>query len=112
MGGIQTTEAAPQEELTKRLWREGMAIGHDYENIRLNISDDLKAILEERRIFDSDIRQVIHFAETSGTKLVNRKTGHFLAHFKPQAVTYWVEYTTGNDEFVIYDAYLHRMEVM
>jgi glutamate synthase (NADPH/NADH) small chain len=84
----------------------------DYASIRLNISDELRAIIEQRQILDSDIQQVIDFAEKSGVKLLNQNTGHFLAHHNPGAVTFWVEYTVGDGEFVIYDAYSHRMEVI
>ena len=61
--------------------------------IGLRISDELREHLEARQILDSDIRQVIDFAERSGIRLLNRGTGRFLAHHKPAAVTYWVEYT-------------------
>jgi hypothetical protein len=34
-----------------------------------------------------------------------------MAHHKPAAVTYWVEYSRDGDEFVVHNAYSHRMEV-
>ena len=97
--------------LLKDLWGESPAGQENYGMIRLSISDELRELLEQRQILDSDIQQVIDFAERSGTKLLNRVTGRFLAHYKPAAVTYWVEYTPAENEFIIHNAYSHRMEV-
>lgn len=77
--------------------------------IRLNISDEIRVLLEKRHILDSDIQRVIDFAESSGTRLVNRLNGHFLSHCRPEKVTFWVEYTVGDGEFIIHNAYSHRM---
>lgn len=97
--------------LLEDLWGEVPAGKEDREMIRLSISDELRELLEQRQILDSDIQQVIDFAERSGNRLLNRRTGHFLAHYKPAAVTYWVEYTPREGEFVIHNAYSHRMEI-
>jgi hypothetical protein len=35
-----------------------------------------------------------------------------LAHHRPNAVTYWVEYTPQDDAFVVHNAYSHRMQVV
>lgn len=97
--------------LLKELWGESAAGEEYYGMIRLSISDELRELLEKRQVLDSDIQQVIDFAERSNTKLLNRRTGRFLAHYKPAAVTYWVEYTFSDGEFVIHNAYTHRMEI-
>ncbi len=89
-----------------------MSEAQGFEKIRLNISDELRALLQERRILDSDMQLVIDFAEKSQTKFLNRQTGHFLAHLQHAAVTYWVEYAVGENEFIIHDAYSHRMIIM
>lgn len=89
-----------------------MTDGQNLEEIRLRISDEVRALLEDRQILDQDIRQVIDFAERSGIRLLNRRTGRFLAHYRPAAVTFWVEYTAAEGEFIIHNAYSHRMEVI
>jgi hypothetical protein len=90
-----------------------MAESRDSEEIRLSISDELRKVLESRKILDSDIRRVIEFAERTRTKLLNRQNGRFLAHHNPAAtVTFWVEYTAAEGEFIIHKAYSHRMEVI
>ncbi len=98
--------------LLEELWGEKPIESERYGRIRLRISEQLRDVLERRLILDSDIRQVIDFAESSGMKLRSSRTGHFLAHFKPAALTYWVEYgCAGEDEFIVYNAYSHRMEL-
>ena len=72
----------------------------------------LRELLEHRQILDSDIQQVIDFAETEQNQASQQADRpHFLAHYKPAAVTYWVEYTPADGEFVVHNAYSHRMEI-
>jgi glutamate synthase (NADPH/NADH) small chain len=101
-----------RRRLLTELWGENVAAEEGYALIKLNISADLQKILDDRQILAEDIQQVIDYAEKNGRKLLNKETGHFLAHHKPAAVTYWVEYTPEADAFVIHNAYCHRMEIV
>lgn len=98
--------------LMRELWGEEMGEKEAHEAVRLRISDDLKSIMEERLILVEDLQRVIEYAERTGNKLLNQETGRFLAHWKPAAVTYWVEYAPEGDEFVVHKAYSHRMEIV
>ena len=101
--------------LKKGILREvwGQTSAGEAETMGFTISGELRDILERRQILDEDIRQVIEYAEQSGNKLVNPQTGHFLTHHKPAAVTYWVEYApAAAGEFIIHNAYSHRMEIV
>ena len=100
-----------KNDLLEELWGEEPVGKEKYGMIGLKISDELRETLEQRQILDSDIQKVIEFAESSGTKLRSSRTGHFLAHWKPSAVTYWVEYEAAEGEFIVYNAYSHRMEI-
>ncbi len=82
------------------------------EGPNLEISEEIRFLMEKRMILKEDIRTVIQWAEETGSKLVNNATGHYLAHYRPGTVTYWVEYSTYGDRFVIHNAYCHRMEVL
>lgn len=97
--------------LIKDFWGEIPAEEEHYGMIHLSISDELREVLEQRQILDSDIRQVIDHAEKSGVKLSNSRSGRLMAHYKPAAVTYWVEYTPSEGEYIVHNAYCHRMEV-
>ncbi len=88
-----------------------MAEAQGYQTLRLKISDEVQQRMEERLILVEDLQQVIDYSERTGSRLLNRNNGHFLAHYKPASVTYWVEYSTSEDEFIIYNAYSHRMEI-
>jgi hypothetical protein len=59
------------------------------ERIVLHISEVYEC-MEERRILLEDILRVIDHAEKTGAKACS-KTGHRLASFKPDIVTYWVD---------------------
>ena len=100
-----------KRKLLTELWGEAMTDGEAYEAIKLNISEDVAALLDERLILVEDIQQVIAYAERTDHKLLNSDTGHYLAHYRPAAVTYWVEYAPEGDVFTVYNAYSHRMEV-
>ncbi|RPH24200.1 MAG: (Fe-S)-binding protein, partial [Bacteroidales bacterium] len=100
-----------KRKLLKELWGEDMDGQAAYAAIRLIIADDVQERLEQRLILVEDIQQVIELAERTGSKLLNRQTGHWLAHHRPNAVTYWVEYTLHGDAFVVHNAYSHRMQV-
>ena len=98
--------------MLREVWGEEVdEVQRDYEAIRLLIAADVQSRLEERLILVEDIQRVIEYAERTGRKLLNPATGHLLAHTRPTAVTYWVEYAPQGDTFVIYNAYSHRMEI-
>jgi hypothetical protein len=78
----------------------------------LRISPEVRAVMEDSLILDSDVQDVIAYAESTGSRLKNRMNGHFIACRKPAHVTYWVEYAAEEDAFTIYDAYCHRLAVV
>jgi hypothetical protein len=102
-----------KRKLTREVWGEEMPGFQDYARITLNIPPEVQSRMEERLILVEDIQQVIAHAENTGKKLLNPRTGHFLAHHRPGNVTYWVEYSPGpaGDGFAIHNAYSHRMVV-
>lgn len=79
--------------------------------LKLLISNEVKEELENRLIRVENIRKVIDRAEKTGDRLINRKTGHFLACNREINVTFWVEYVLQEDGYLIYNAYSHRMEI-
>jgi Fe-S oxidoreductase len=100
-----------KEKLLKELWEETMDGQQPFESIKLVISSEVQERLDTRFILIEDIQRVIEYAERSGARLLNRKTGRYLAYHKPTSVTYWVEYAPQAEEFVIYNAYSHRMDI-
>ena len=82
-----------------------------YEAIRLILSEAVQQTLEARLILVEDIQRVIEYAERTGKRMYNASNGHYLAYYKPNTVTYWVEYTPQEGAFLIHKAYSHRMEI-
>jgi hypothetical protein len=82
-----------------------------YEQLSLLISKEVESLLKERGILCEDVQKTIHHAETTGEKFINVSTDRSLASFRPDRVTYWVEYGKVGDEYRVYTAYSHRMEM-
>lgn len=87
----------------------GMRESH--ENYSLLLSPELRSLLEERLILVEDVQKVIEHAETNAEFFVNEENSHRLAFFKPNLITYWVDYTPEGKQFHVYDAYSHRMDL-
>ncbi len=99
--------------LLKELWGESVGEKEPYEGIALNVSDDVRKVLEERRVLDEDAQQVVEHAERTGAKIFKKDSGRFLAHYKHTSVTFWVEYSSEQDgSFTVHNAYSHRMEIV
>ena len=77
--------------------------------MKLNISPELAECLDKDLILEEDLRQAIHFCETSGKKLIDTKTGRNIGHMVRGPVTYWVEYEPMEDGWRVLDAYSHRL---
>ncbi|MHC1782066.1 MAG: hypothetical protein AB9891_04760 [Anaerolineaceae bacterium] len=81
-----------------------------YEKIQLVLNPEMRALLESRLILVEDIQKVIEHAQASGEFFINQVSGHSLAYFKPNLITYWVEYSKAGEAYEVYDAYSHRMD--
>lgn len=95
--------------LLKELWNESVL--EEVPEVKLVIPDNVKQIMEERLILLSDLSKVIDYAERSGNRFRNTETGHYIAYYRPQRVTYWVEYSPDNDSFLIHNTYSHRLVI-
>jgi glutamate synthase (NADPH) small chain len=101
-----------KRRLLKEVWGEAMdEQPQSFEAIRLLITGDVQARLDERLILVEDIQRVIEYAERTGSRLLNPATGRLLAYYRPTAVTYWVEYSPQGGAFAVHNAYSHRMEI-
>lgn len=84
---------------------------HD-DNAPLQMSIEVKSLLEERGIREEDIRSLLSFAECGRQYHTCEATGHRLAYFTPSKVTFWVEYAPEEAGYRIYSAYSHRMKIL
>lgn len=105
----QENRARLKATLLQAVWREaGVEAQAKFTVI---IPDDVLRIMEDRRILVDDVTRVIEQGETSGNKLKDPASGHYIAYFQPANVTYWVEYLPQGDGFVVRNAYCHRLVI-
>jgi NADPH-dependent glutamate synthase beta subunit-like oxidoreductase len=99
--------------LKRRLLRDvwGENVNEPVFDIELVVAAEVQADLEKKLILLDDIRQTIRHAESSGEKLVDQNSGHFVACHRPVRITYWVEYTIEANRCLVHRAYSHRMEL-
>ena len=100
-----------KRQLLQERWGETVTGQEEYASIQLNFSDEVLAVMEDRLILAEDVQQVIAYGERTGQKLLSPATGHFLAQFRPNTVTYWVEYAPEGEGYTVFNAYSHRMDV-
>lgn len=105
----QENRAQLKTRLLRDVWGEQVSIMEP--SIAVHISEEVRALLEERMILVEDVRRTIAHAELTGDKIENPATGRSVASFRPVCVTYWVEYSRDGDGFAVHNAYSHRMEV-
>lgn len=98
--------------MLRDVWGEAVMDSGLPGSIRIEVSEAVSRIMEERLILEEDVRRVIGHAEKTGLRLLNRETGHFLAHHRPASVTYWVEYSRQGEAYIVHNAYSHRMEIV
>jgi rRNA maturation endonuclease Nob1 len=76
--------------------------------LRLEKTDAVADMLEERHILDEDVKRVIQNAESTGDKLYQTDTDHFLSKLRVGEVTFYVEYSRIDKGYRIHTAYSHR----
>jgi Fe-S oxidoreductase len=82
-----------------------------YEKYKVILSQELRDLIESRLILVEDIQKVIEHAETTREFFIDQESGHALASFKPNLITYWVEYSKAGNSYQIHNAYSHRMNI-
>lgn len=82
-----------------------------YEKFNLILSQEMRDLIESRLILVEDIQKVIEHAEITREFFIDQESGHALASFKPNLITYWVEYSKAGDSYQVHNAYSHRMTI-
>jgi hypothetical protein len=82
-----------------------------WEEIKLQVGDEVKKLLEERHISEEEAKQVIDFAETGGEKLYQPEANRYLAKKRLKEVVIYVEYSTDEKGYIIHTAYSHRSKI-
>lgn len=85
----------------------------DAENIRLNIEDSVKALLEERGIREEDVAEAIASAESGGIKFYEEGSSRCLAKKVIGNFTAYAEYEVCSDgTYTVNSAYGHKIKII
>jgi len=82
-----------------------------WEEIKLELGDEVKQLLEKRHILEDEVKQVINHAETEGDKLYQPDSNKYLAKLSIGEATFYVEYSIKEDSYVVSSAYAHKAEI-
>ena len=77
----------------------------DAKTVPVKLSDDIRAIMEERGIREEDIREVLDYAESTGKKLYVEGEECYLAKKKIGNFTCNVEYAVNGGEVEVLNLY-------
>lgn len=100
-----------REKLLAEMWREGdTRASEPHESVNVEFVDAAVSAMEKRRILRSDVQKVLLQAERTGTMLVH-ENGRFLASFRPNVVTYWVEFEKKGEGYLVHRVWSHRMKI-
>ncbi len=80
-------------------------------DFRLGITDEARALMEERMILDTDVLQVMESYRESGEAVLENDTGLLVARRRIGNVTFWVKFTEDSDGYTVHRAYSHRMTI-
>lgn len=83
-----------------------------YENLCLNMDDEIKRSINKQLILEDDIREVIGYAEENSMYLFNEDTKERIAHKRSGFITIWVRYKDlGDNAYEIRSVYFHRVKL-
>jgi hypothetical protein len=75
---------------------------------KIVMDEDVRQIMEDRHILESDLVKVIEYAEKTGDKLYREGSDHLMAKFKDNTVYFYAEYSPIEGGYRIYNTYSHR----
>lgn len=75
---------------------------------KIEMDEDVRQIMEDRHILESDLVKVIQYAEKAGEKLYREDSDHLMAKFKVNTVYFYAEYSPIEGGYRIYNTYSHR----
>ena len=81
------------------------------DQIKIEKTDAIRDLMEERHILDEDLIPVIQHAEKTGEKLYQTDTNRFLSKLRIKNVYFYVEYSIIEGGFRIHTAYTHRFSL-
>ncbi|MDY0274419.1 MAG: heterodisulfide reductase-related iron-sulfur binding cluster [Desulfomicrobium sp.] len=81
-------------------------------DIVLDITPEVRTLLDERRILDDDVRQVLYAAHQGTAQRFQHPDGRRMASARIGQVTFWIEYREQGTGLEILCAWSHRMDLV
>jgi hypothetical protein len=85
--------------------------GASADQIKLEKTDSIRDLMDERHILDEDLIPVIQHAEKTGEKLYQTDTERFLSKLRIKNVYFYAEYSIIEGGYRIHTAYSHRFSL-
>jgi Mor family transcriptional regulator len=83
-----------------------------WEDIKIEISDAVKKIIEERHVSPDEVKMVInHVEREGGIKLYLPDANRYLGKNIIGNATFYADYSNEGDKYIINSAYAHRAEI-
>jgi Fe-S oxidoreductase len=82
-----------------------------WEELKLVIPEDVAELLEQRRILEDDVRQVLFTVEQQGGGFVHGTDNRRIASTRFGEVTFWVEYRQQAEAYHLLRCWSHRMTI-
>ena len=108
----RSNRARVKQNILREVGDSGATTVEEFEIITLLMTPDVRRKIDERRILESDIKKVIDHAEGTGKRLQSARNGLFRAYLHGENVTFWVDYTPGDNGFIVHNAFSHRMKIV
>jgi hypothetical protein len=83
-------------------------IGKTYMAMKLEKSPAVVRLLQERHIYEHEVKLVVYYGETTGQKLYQVGSDRLLAKRRFKGAVYYVEYSPTEIGYMIHTAYAHR----
>ena len=100
-------------ELRRRILREVFGEDETVEKLpfRLDITDEAKALMEQRMILDTDVMETMRHYRETGEAVLENDTGLLVTRCRIGNVTFWCKFTEDAEGYTVHRVYSHRMTI-
>ena len=81
----------------------------NFEDVTIEINDEVSGLMDERGIKESDVRELLAYAEGDGNKLYKDGENRFLGKKRIGNFTVYAEYGVNDNSIELFNVYSHRV---
>ncbi len=104
--------ALARTRMLEQVWDEKETDQKPSKKMHVRISPQVEAVLEDQYILVTDIEKVLEHFETQADYFLNSEKNSKISFFRPNNVSFWVEFKEIDGGYEILNAWSHRMEVV